>query len=236
MQLLLKIFLAIILWWQASASFASIEEHEPHSLPELPLYDTNGKAFSLESLEGNVLILHFWASWCAQCKDEMVALDKFQKLVRKEPIIVIPISEDSKGIDPVKQFYQENNIRYLLSFSDKNEKWFRTLQFNNLPTTFIINSRGSHVATIKGVIDWNTPGRIEYIRKFILDKEALNQDYIALFDNQAKFRERPKPVEVAKEKPKDQEAIPKEAMTNIEPLDPNFKLDQEESIIVTNTE
>ena len=236
MQLLLRFFLVAIFCWQTTVAFSSVEEHPPRPLPELPIYDPNGKVFSLESLEGNVLILHFWASWCAQCKEEMIALDRFQKTVRKEPIIVIPIAEDSKGIEPVKQFYHENNIRYLLSFTDKNEQWFRQLNFNSLPVTLIINGRGAHVATIKGVANWNAPGQVEYVKRFILDKESLNQDYMALLDNQAKFREKPKPIEVVTAKPKDAERIPKEAITTISPIDPNLEAHQEDGIIVTNAE
>jgi thiol-disulfide isomerase/thioredoxin len=237
MQIIIRIFV-IICFIASTEAFAAesikgqMIEHTPRPMPDSPLYDLNNKEFFLESLEGNVIILHFWASWCTQCALEMQKLNSLQKMMRKDPIIVVPVSEDFRNIDKMKEFYKENHLRYLLSFIDKDQKWFRALSLNSLPTTFILNGHMEHIATVNGVFEWTNEETIARIKSFILRKEALNPDYIDLLSTQDNLKKEPV-IEAQKPKPKE---IPKEAITDVVPLDKNEVPKDNENINVTNAD
>jgi thiol-disulfide isomerase/thioredoxin len=124
MQIIIRVFAAICFFVSLEVNALDIKgrmvEHAPRVLPDLPLYDLNDKELFLESLEGNVILLHFWASWCTQCALEMQTLNRLQKIVRKDPVIIVPISEDFRNLEKIKEFYKDNHLRYLLSFVDRN--------------------------------------------------------------------------------------------------------------------
>jgi len=237
MQIILRVFSIICLFVSLEArSFDDVKgqiiEHAPKALPEFPLYDLKSQEVSLESLEGNVVILHFWASWCTQCVLEMQKLNRFQKLVRKEPVIVIPISEDFRNIEKIKEFYKENHLRHLLSFVDKDQKWFNALSLNSLPISLILNGHMEHIATIKGVFDWNSPDNIARLKSFVLRKEAPNPDYADLLGKQENMPKEPV-VEVAKPQKKE---IPDSAITNVAPLDNDYSQNNADNLNVTNVD
>ncbi len=220
MQIILRVFTVLCLFISLEAiSFDGVKgqivEHAPKSLPEFPLYDLKGQEVLLDSLEGNVVILHFWASWCTQCASEMQKLNHFQKLVRKEPVIVIPVSEDFRNIEKIKEFYKENHLRHLLSFVDKDQKWFNALSLNSLPVSLVLNGHMEHIATIQGVFDWNSPDNIARLKSFILRKEVANPDYTDLLGKQENM---PKESVIEVTKPEKKE-IPESAITNVAPLD-----------------
>lgn len=157
-----------------------IVEYLPRPMPNTPLLTLDGKEYSLDKLEGNVLLIHFWATWCSSCIEEIKALNEFQKLLRKDKVIVIPVSEDFKGPDVVKKFYNELNLNYLPAFVDKNNQWFRSMKVNSLPATFVVDVQGRNVALLAGGIDWLNQKSIDKIKTFVSDKQSYNLDYMKL--------------------------------------------------------
>lgn len=234
MQFIIRILFLIVFFvsFQVNATEkATIIEHHPKALPNLPIYDLKDREFFLDNLEGNVVILHFWATWCTQCNIEMQKLNRLQKIVRKDPIIVIPVSEDTKGVDKIKEFYRTNHLRYLVSFVDKNQKWFQAASLTSLPVTLILNGHMEHVATVRGSFDWTDDDNINRIKTFILNKESQNPDYLDLLGKQDNL---PKEKSSEPEKPKKKE-FPQSAITDLAPPNPDRASDFDEHINVTNT-
>jgi thiol-disulfide isomerase/thioredoxin len=135
----------------------NIEElSEPAPFPEIDFFDENNNKHLIEEFDGSVVILSMWATWCSICIKEFSELDKLQKKFRKKPIRILALSEDFKGIEPVKKFYDAANIKHLDIYIDEKNKIFNALHVTGLPTTFIINSEGNIVAKITGSIDWDS--------------------------------------------------------------------------------
>ena len=79
--------------------------------PEIGLKDLSGKTVDLASLAGKVVILDFWATWCAPCREEMPELQKFYKKYNAKGLEIVGISVD-KGPDGIKDFI--NKLQYPL--------------------------------------------------------------------------------------------------------------------------
>lgn len=109
----------------------------------------------LESFEGNVVLLHFWATWCQSCMVEMPEINRFQKEYAKEPIKVIALSQDYKGIDVVKKYIKDYNLSYIDAYLDQKNKIFRDLLVPSLPHTILIDKKGNILESYKGSMNWN---------------------------------------------------------------------------------
>ena len=186
------IFCSIVLCCEHALCTTKAGEYLPKTLPTSALHDLNGREFTLGRLEGNVLLVHFWATWCASCTEELKTLNKLQKLLRKDPVIVIPISEDFKGAEVVRSFYNKNNLKFLPAFLDKNNKWFREMKVSSLPTTFIIDSQGRNVMLMSEKVDWLDEANISLIKKYTSVKQPYNQDYVSLLNEHKIVVDKPK--------------------------------------------
>lgn len=209
---------------------ARIEEHQPKVIHDVKLQDLNGKELHIDQLEGNVLILHFWATWCPNCVKEMESLNRLQKIVKKEPIIVLPISEDFKGAKVIEDFYHDHNLRNLVAFLDSNNKLFKQFKLASLPFSMILDSSGRQVAIVKTPIDWTEEKVIKLLRKYVANKSSDNQDYTQLLQEHKIFEDA---SIVAKDmKP----VVPQSAETNLAPkADQSNTAEVGQEIVVTNS-
>lgn len=125
--------------------------------PEFDLPDLNGNHRRPGEWSGRVLVLNFWATWCAPCREEIPML---MELDRREPEVqVVGIALDS--VEAVREFARELDITYPIVFDDAS---FGTMHaYGNragaLPFTAIVD-RG---------------GTIAYVRLGALHKEELEQ-------------------------------------------------------------
>lgn len=138
---------------------------------DVPFFDDMNNKYFLEEFEGKTLLMVFWATWCAPCVKELPELDILKKDFKKLPIEIIAISEDYQGVQLVKEFFKDNNIRYLAIFHDYGNALFRDMNINSLPTTYIVDPEGIIKLKIEGGIDWGN----EKVRQMILEHIPGNQ-------------------------------------------------------------
>jgi thiol-disulfide isomerase/thioredoxin len=87
--------------------------------PSLPIYDRAGKAVDLSKEKGRLIIIHFWATWCPPCVEEVPALSKFWEKYRGRNDLVlytISVDKDWKTIDD----FTAKNPNTLPTYRDPN--------------------------------------------------------------------------------------------------------------------
>jgi len=87
-----RLALALAAMLTASAASAAPVIGEP--APALTATTMDGKTFDLAALKGKVVLIHYWATWCAPCRKEMPALDAFYKRYHGRGLEVLAISLD----------------------------------------------------------------------------------------------------------------------------------------------
>src|SRR6266704_5131049 len=66
-------------------------------LPEVALSDSNGASVDLSAYKGRVVLLDFWATWCAGCKEEIPWYMEFQKKYARQGLMSIGVAMDEEG-------------------------------------------------------------------------------------------------------------------------------------------
>lgn len=136
-------------------------------------HDEHGNEISFSDFKGKVILVNFWATWCAPCIKEMPDLNELQKSIGGENFEVVLISENLDGIESSLQFLKDNKITNLNTFIDVNRNVARTLKANALPTSFIINADGFEVGKLIGPAEWNSGDAKALINYIILDRKDL---------------------------------------------------------------
>ena len=152
---LLGLVLIISLAYIARAEKLIVTKHDDFIDTDTNFFDANGNKVYLDQYEGNTILLVFWATWCGSCVGELPSLDNLQKDFRKLPFKIIAVSEDYQGIEVVKKYFSENEIRHLEIFHDYQNNLFRSLGIVGLPTAYLINAEGKVKYIFNGIVKWH---------------------------------------------------------------------------------
>lgn len=119
--------------------------------PNFRRVDLNHRLLELSSFRGKVVLLNFWATWCAPCQIEMPTLVAWQRQYGPEGLQVIGISMDD---DPAlaRGLYQKLKLNYPVAMGDEKlgELYGGVL---GLPLTFLIDRNGEVRARFQGEVD-----------------------------------------------------------------------------------
>jgi cytochrome c biogenesis protein CcmG/thiol:disulfide interchange protein DsbE len=133
----------------AAATVAYIPAAERKLAPDFTLNDVSGTPVRLSDQRGKVVLLNFWATWCAPCTIEMPWFVEFQ-LAHSRDLTVMGISMDEKGWDSVKPFLEAKPVNYPVMLAGAEiEKLYDGVR--SLPTTLIIDRAGRIAATHVGL-------------------------------------------------------------------------------------
>jgi peroxiredoxin len=119
------------------------------SAPPFDLPDLNGGRVTLGSLEGKVLVVDFWATWCGPCIHEIPQYSEFWRKNQGRGIEVLGIVMDSGDPDEILDFVREHRIPYRqLLGDDDTASAFGVNQ--GYPTTFVIDAKGRILSKVLG--------------------------------------------------------------------------------------
>jgi thiol-disulfide isomerase/thioredoxin len=132
-----------------------ILEKKPKTYEEVIFKDKNQKNIDLADYKGKLLILNFWATWCAPCREEMPSLDLLQSDSRFNNLKIFPINIGQEDLNKSKIFFKELNIKNLDIYFDSGVNLTKIFSLRGIPTTILINKEGKEFARILGSINFN---------------------------------------------------------------------------------
>ncbi|MCH8036380.1 MAG: TlpA family protein disulfide reductase [Proteobacteria bacterium] len=107
--------------------------------------------------KGRVVLLNFWATWCAPCIREMPSLDRLQAALEDRGLAVLAVSIDRGGTEVIRPFAERLGLERLGLYHDAKGALFRAFGVTGLPTTFLIDRRGRIVGAYPGPAEWDEP-------------------------------------------------------------------------------
>jgi peroxiredoxin len=118
--------------------------------PEFALHTLDGRSATLSGLRGKVVLLNFWATWCAPCRVEMPWLVDFSRRYQRQGLEIVGVSMDDDDRDRVAAFVRARDVNYTIVLKDKAvSDAYGGLRF--LPQTFFIGRDGKVIKWTYGV-------------------------------------------------------------------------------------
>jgi len=152
----LVLVLALHLWTPVQADDFALHPLAK-TVPSLSFTAQDGQQVGLNAFKGKVVVLDYWATWCAPCRVEFPRLDRLQERLGDKGLAVVAVSLDRGGRVAVDRFYDEMHVAHLAKFVDPTSASARALGLRGLPTTLVIDRQGREVARIEGMAAWDGP-------------------------------------------------------------------------------
>ena len=138
----------------------------PKLYEDVIFMDINKKNVNLDDFKGKLIILNFWATWCAPCKEEMPSLDNLQSSVILDNLKIFPINIGQEDISKSTSFFKELNIKNLDIYIDAPVTLAKKFSLRGVPTTILFNKQGKEFARIMGSIDFNDEEFINWLKHY----------------------------------------------------------------------
>ena len=128
--------------------------------------DSKEKIIKLSDYKGNLVMLNFWATWCAPCKEEMSSLDTLTINPRLNNLKIFPINVGKDNLKKSNIFFEELNIKNLDIYFDNPITLAKDFALRGIPTTILFNKEGKEFARIIGSIDFNKEEFLNWISSY----------------------------------------------------------------------
>ena len=138
----------------------------PKLYKDVIFIDINQKNVELDDFKGKLLILNFWATWCAPCKEEMPSLDNLQSNTKLDNLKIFPINIGREDLSKSESFFKDLNIQNLDIYFDAPITLAKKFSLRGVPTTIIFNKEGKEFARIIGSIDFNDEKFINWLKLY----------------------------------------------------------------------
>ena len=164
LQVLAVICLGLLVWVVAD-TFREKVVVAGDSAPSFTVTADNGRSVSLSNFGGKLLVLNFWATWCAPCLEELPSLNQFQQTFASSGVVVLGVSVDANQ-KAYQAFLKRANVAFLTARDPdaKIPSQYGTYQY---PETYIIDRDGKVVEKVIGATAWTDPAMINRVKALL---------------------------------------------------------------------
>jgi thiol-disulfide isomerase/thioredoxin len=161
LRLPLLIFIAMLAAGSARAG-GLIELPQKPAAPVLDLTDLAGKRHEMAQYRGRVVVVNFWATWCAPCRRELPSLQKAAEKFKPDNIAVLAVNVGEPA-DRIARFLSDRGVSFPV-LADPKAKTPGPWQIQGMPTTYIIDKDGRIYYGAIGERDWTSAAVTRQLR------------------------------------------------------------------------
>ena len=121
--------------------------------PALALKDIEGATHRLADYRGKVVLINFWATWCAPCRDEMPSIQRLKDKLSGRPLVVLAFNLDEPE-SRIRKFLAQMKLDFPILL-DPERKTARAWQARILPASFVVGPDGKIRYSLVGEINWD---------------------------------------------------------------------------------
>jgi peroxiredoxin len=171
-----KVLTIAVLVAIAVAVVVLVAQQKGHHRPTIVREGDEAPVFRLPSLDGGstgpadfrgkVVMVHFWATWCPPCVEEIPTLDRLARSLRGPNFELLAVSVDEGGAPAVREFLQARGLTLpvLLDSDHSVAASYGTFRF---PETYILDRRGIVRYKVIGAANWDNPQAIKAVKDLI---------------------------------------------------------------------
>ncbi len=138
----------------------------PKPISSVIFEDFSGNNINLKDYNGKLLVINFWATWCAPCKKEMPSLDSLYKDNNFKNLKVFAVNMEEPNLIKTENFFNDLNIKKLKIFFDRNLNFVKEFKLRGVPTTILINKNGEEFARVIGAIDFQDKKFVNWLLNY----------------------------------------------------------------------
>ena len=128
--------------------------------------DEKNNELNLDDYKGNLVLLNFWATWCAPCKEEMPSLDSLQSQKDLNNLKIFPINVGQDNTEKAFKFFEDLEVKNLKPYFDSPITLAKKFRLRGIPTSILFNKEGLEFARIVGSIDFQDKKFIEWLTNY----------------------------------------------------------------------
>jgi cytochrome c biogenesis protein CcmG, thiol:disulfide interchange protein DsbE len=166
-QILLALIIVLTgaLVWVISGTLEPKITSVGDTAPDFKITADSGKVYTRQDFGGKVLVLNFWASWCAPCVEEVPSLEAFQQQMKEQGVVVLGVSIDINE-KLYKQFLQRFRVTFPTARDPQADISFKYGTFQ-IPETYIIDAKGKVVEKIVSNTNWMDPAFLARVKSYL---------------------------------------------------------------------
>ncbi len=147
------LYLLLSLGGVLPAQADSLDPAEKPPAPGFRLKNLQGDHSKLSDYHGKVVLLNFWATWCAPCRKEMPGMEKLWQTYRGQGLVILAVSTDSGGESRIRNFASRLGLTFpiLLDADSQASDRYRVA---GIPVSFLIDRQGRIVDRVLGSKEW----------------------------------------------------------------------------------
>lgn len=147
---------------QAQAQFEKKPWPKALAAPSIEYTDLSGKAWGSPQLKSKVVVLNFWATWCAPCLEELPSLQTLQEFSNSNEIVILTINVKETP-SKIQQFMGRNSFNFPV-IADRQGDIAKKWGVKVFPTTVIVSAQGKPVWFVEGSVDWTNQEISEWLK------------------------------------------------------------------------
>ncbi len=139
-----------------------------------PLNDFDGPEgrTNLKDFRGKVILVNFWATWCAPCVEELPSLDRLQAELGGDDFSVVAIAAEGRMQERGPAFFDKLGIAELALYADPRLGLARDMGATTaLPLSILYDAKGNEIGRFLGGADWSSPEAIALVKAVIENKQ-----------------------------------------------------------------
>ena len=138
----------------------------PRPISPIIFEDFEENEIRLSDYKGKLLIINFWATWCAPCNKEMPSLDNLSQNNNFKNLEIFAVNMEEPNTTKTKKFFEDIKIKKLKIFFDSKLNFVKEFKLRGVPTTIFINKQGEEFARIIGEANFEDQKFIKWLMKY----------------------------------------------------------------------
>ena len=158
----LLFFLYFVFFAISCSQGGEIMDKIDQKVSNFTLTTIDSKTWSLADHSGKYILINFWATWCAPCRDEMPSLNNLQKRFNTKNLEVVGIHV-GPNLKNVRSFLDNVPLDFTILLD--NDLQLASLGITNLPTTLLLDKKGYAIYSAVGERHWDSAEMINFIEQ-----------------------------------------------------------------------
>ena len=147
-----------------AALAALMPDAAPKPLPATTFVDGRGRPQSLAAFKGRVVILNFWATWCAPCVRELPSLGHLAAVLGPGKVTIVAVNAWHEDARTTAAFLKAHGAENLAVYRDPDLSLQTAFGAQGLPFSVLIDARGREIARASGPMGWDDPAAVAYFK------------------------------------------------------------------------